>query len=168
MGADTRRANAPIVAVGAAVVRDGSVLFVRQTYPPFAGQWVVPAGLPEPGETVDQAIRRELREETGIEAEVVGLIGLTSVVAPPPRHVPPHVFVVFLCRPMGEAEPVADGVENDAAGFFSLEELSVLREPVEPQSRIIAERVLRGDYHVLPPADLGTGTIFTHIAAWMG
>jgi 8-oxo-dGTP diphosphatase len=164
-----RQADSPIVAVGAAVVRDSSsVLFVRQTYPPFAGEWVVPAGLPEPGETIDQAIRRELREEAGLEVEVVGLIGLTSVVAPPPRYVSSHVFVVFLCRPLGEAAPVADGVENDAARFFSLEELTVLREPVESQSRIIAERILRGDYHILPPADLGTGTIFIHIAAWMG
>jgi ADP-ribose pyrophosphatase YjhB (NUDIX family) len=163
-----RQADSPIVAVGAAVVQGGRVLFVRQTYPPFAGEWVVPAGHPEPGETVDQAIRRELREEAGLEVEVVGLIGLTSVVAPPPCHVSPHVFVLFLCRATGGVEPVADGVENDAAGFFSLEELAALEEPVEPQSRMIAERVLRADTRVLPPADLGTGTIFTHIAAWMG
>ena len=63
-----RQADSPIVAVGAAVVQGGRVLFVRQTYPPFAGEWVVPAGHPEPGETVDQAIRRELREEAGLEA----------------------------------------------------------------------------------------------------
>lgn len=54
-----------------------------------------------------------------------------------------------------------------AAGFFSLEELAALEEPVEAQSRCIAERVLRGEYQVLPPADLQSGTIFTEIAAWM-
>jgi ADP-ribose pyrophosphatase YjhB (NUDIX family) len=162
-----KQVHAPIVAVGAVVVWNDRVLFVRQTYPPFAGEWVVPAGHPEPGETVDETIRRELCEEADIETEVVGLIGLTSVVAPPPPRVPAHVFVIFLCRPTGDVEPVADGVENDAAEFFSLEKLAALAEPVEPQSRMIAERVLRGDYRVLPPADLGSGTIFTEIAAWM-
>ncbi len=156
-----------VVAAGAVVVRNDRVLFVRQTYPPFAGQWVVPAGLPEPGETVDETIRRELWEEARLETEVVGLIGLTSVVAPPPAHVSSHVFIVFLCRPTDDAEPLADGVENDAAGFFSLKELAALDEPVERQSLLIAQRVLRGDYRLLPPTDLGSGTIFTHIAAWM-
>ena len=162
-----KQVNLPFVAVGAVVVRDDRVLFVRQTYPPFAGQWVVPAGLPEPGETVDETIRRELEEEASIEVQVVGLVGLTSVVAPPPPRVSSHVFIVFLCRPTGDAEPVADGVENDAVAYFSLQELAALEEPVEPQSRRIAERVLRGGYHPLPPADLQSGTIFTEVAAWM-
>jgi len=151
----------PLVVAGAAVVRGGHILMVRQTYPPFAGQWVVPAGIVEPGETLEEAVRRELWEETRLSVVVEGVIGLTSVAAPPP----PHVFVLFLCRsPNGK--PVADGVENDEAGFFSLEELAALGS-VEPQSRRIAERVLRGDYRLLPPADLQSGTIFTRIAAWM-
>ncbi len=116
---------------------------------------------------MDETIRRELGEEASIEAQVVGLVGLTSVVAPPPPHISSHVFIVFLCRPTGDAEPVADGVENDAAAYFSLEELAALEEPVEPQSRRIAERVLRGEYQVLPPADLQSGTIFTEVTAWM-
>ena len=162
-----KQEHSPLVAVGAVAVRNDRALLVRQTYPPFAGQWVVPAGLPEPGETVDETICRELQEEASIEAEVVGLIGMTSVVAPPPPHVSSHIFVIFLCRPTSDAEPVADGVENDAAAYLSLEELAVLEEPVEPQSRRIAEWVLRGEYHVLPPADLKSGTIFREIAAWM-
>ena len=151
------------VAVGAIVVREGRISLADEKHPPFAGQWVVPAGWAEGEETVDEAVRRELREEAGIEVEVIGLIGLTSVVSPPP----PHVFAFFLCRPVGATEPVADGVENDAAGYFSPEELATLEEPVEPQSRRIAERVLRGEYRVLPPADLKSGTIFERIAAWM-
>ncbi len=162
-----KQVNLPFVAVGAAVVRNDRVLFVRQTYPPFAGQWVVPAGLPEPGETVNETIRRELREEASIEAEVIGLVGLTSVVAPPPPHVSSHIFIIFLCRSTSNVEPVADGAENDAAAYLSLEELAALEEPVEAQSRRIAERVLRGEYQVLPPADLQSGTIFTEIVAWM-
>ncbi len=158
-----KQTQSPIVAVGAAAVRGNSVLFVRQTYPPFTGQWVIPAGLPESGETADETIRRELEEEASIEVQVVGLIGLTSVAAPPP----PHVFIVFLCRVIGDAEPLADGTENDAAAFFSLAELAALDEPVEAQSRRIAERVLRGEYQVLAPTDLQSGSIFTQIEAWM-
>ena len=135
---------------------------VRQTYPPFVGQWVMPTGIVEPGETLEEAVRRELREETRLSATVEGLIGLTSVVAPPPSH----VLAIFLCR-SPEGEPVADGAENDDARFFSMKELVALGERVEPQSRRVAERVLRGDYRLLPPADLQSGSIFTRIAAWM-
>ncbi|HEY67954.1 MAG TPA: hypothetical protein G4N97_06760, partial [Thermoflexia bacterium] len=46
-------------------------------------------------------------------------------------------------------------------------ELAALEEPVEPQSLRIAVRVLRGDYQVLPPSDLQSGTIFTEMKAWM-
>ena len=154
--------RAPFVAAGAAVVEDGRVLMVRQVYPPFAGQWVLPAGLAEAGETLEATIRRELLEEARIPVEVVGLIGLTSVVAPPPAH----VFALFLCRSLG-GEPVPDGVENDAARFLSLQEIEALGEAAEAQSRLMARRVLGGDYRLLPPADLQSGSIFTAISSWM-
>ena len=59
--------------VGAAVLRDGRLLAARRTAPPeAAGRWELPGGKVEPGETPDDAIVRELREELGVEASVVG------------------------------------------------------------------------------------------------
>ena len=67
----------PLVGVGAVVVReDGCVLLVRRRQPPRAGEWSLPGGLVELGESLDEAVRREVREECGIEVQVGPLVGV--------------------------------------------------------------------------------------------
>ena len=61
--------EAPIVGVGAVVVKNGQVLLVRRAHPPNAGQWSIPGGSVELGETLAQAAAREVREECGIEVQ---------------------------------------------------------------------------------------------------
>ena len=56
----------PLVGVGAVVVRDGRVLLVKRANPPGKGQWAIPGGLVEKGETLQEAAEREIREETGL------------------------------------------------------------------------------------------------------
>lgn len=56
----------PIVGIGIIVIRDEHVLLVRRGKPPNIGSWTLPGGAQEVGETVEQAARRELLEETGI------------------------------------------------------------------------------------------------------
>jgi 8-oxo-dGTP diphosphatase len=58
----------PIVGIGIVVIRDDSVLLVRRGKPPNVGAWTLPGGAQEIGETTEQAARRELREETGLQA----------------------------------------------------------------------------------------------------
>jgi 8-oxo-dGTP diphosphatase len=62
----------PLLAASIAVFRDGKVLIATRTRPPGAGVWSLPGGLVEPGETLEQAALRELMEEVGIEARIVG------------------------------------------------------------------------------------------------
>ena len=57
----------PIVGVGAVVLRARSVLLVKRARPPRQGQWSLPGGAQELGETLDDAVAREVREEAGIE-----------------------------------------------------------------------------------------------------
>ncbi|MGW0827978.1 (deoxy)nucleoside triphosphate pyrophosphohydrolase [Streptomyces sp. NPDC002845] len=60
----------PIVVVGAALLRNGRLLAARRSAPPeLAGRWELPGGKVEPGETPEQALVRELREELGVESE---------------------------------------------------------------------------------------------------
>ncbi|HLI44286.1 MAG TPA: NUDIX hydrolase [Acidimicrobiales bacterium] len=67
--------SAPELAVGAVVVHSGSLLLVRRGLPPAAGMWSVPGGRVEPGETLDEAVVREVREETSLDVEAGELLG---------------------------------------------------------------------------------------------
>lgn len=66
----------PTVGVGVIVVRDQSVLLIRRGNPPRLGQWSIPGGRQEWGETVREAGLREVREETGLDVELVDMIGV--------------------------------------------------------------------------------------------
>ena len=78
---DAPKANSLVVAVGAVVRNDrGEILLIERT---DNGLWALPGGAQEIGESVTGAVRREVREETGIEVEVTGLTGIYS----DPAHV---------------------------------------------------------------------------------
>ncbi len=142
------------VCVGAVVLRDDRALFVRQTYGDgLTGVWTLPwgyvegvdaQGQPDPP---DRAALREVLEEGGIPAEVVGLLGLQNHAGP---HGEPRLYTLFLCRALA-GDPVPDGHETDAAAFFSLHDLSTLTDPIDPFCNWLAQRVLRGDHTVIPP-----------------
>jgi 8-oxo-dGTP diphosphatase len=94
-----------------AVVFDaqGRVLLIRRKNPPFAGGYALPGGFVDVGETVEEACRRELKEETGIEAGALELIGVYSDPRRDPRG---HTCsVVYLTR-VKDAPPKAG---DDAA-----------------------------------------------------
>jgi 8-oxo-dGTP diphosphatase len=95
----TRRYPGPSLAVDAVWIRRERVLLVRRANPPFRGEWALPGGFVELGETVEAAVRRELREETGLVGRVAGLVGVYSDPGRDPRK---HtVSVVFEMRGRG-------------------------------------------------------------------
>ena len=70
----------PFLAVSAAIVRDGHVLVVRRARPPANGLFSLPGGVVEAGETLHQALQREVMEETGITIEPVALAGFRETI----------------------------------------------------------------------------------------
>src|ERR1039458_8319857 len=71
----------PYLAVSAAIVRNGRVLIVRRAQPPAHGLYTLPGGGVELGETLEQAVIREVREETGLEIEPLVLAGYRQMIA---------------------------------------------------------------------------------------
>ncbi|MBB5519098.1 NUDIX hydrolase [Amphiplicatus metriothermophilus] len=65
---------AVLVGVGAVVFRGEKVLLIRRAKPPLAGAWSIPGGALDYGETLHEAVRREVREETGVEIRILDLI----------------------------------------------------------------------------------------------
>ena len=113
---------APVPAVGVVCLRDDSVLLIRRGTPPRRGEWSLPGGRIEPGERAVDAALRELREETGVEAEITGLIDVVDGLFPEAgRH---YVLVDYAARWIS-GEPVA-GDDAKEARFVALDEVEAL------------------------------------------
>lgn len=70
----------PVVGVGVVILAAGKVLLVRRGKPPREGQWSLPGGAQKLGETVFEAGAREVREETGLDVEVLGLVDVVDTI----------------------------------------------------------------------------------------
>ncbi len=90
-------------------MKEGIVL-VRRGHDPFEGQWALPGGFVEVGETVEQAAVRETEEETGLKVEITRLVGVYSEPERDPRgH---NVSVAFLARTLsGQMQAASDASE---------------------------------------------------------
>ena len=103
--------NRPIMGVGAVIVHEGKVVLVRRRFEPLAGQWSIPGGGVELGETLEACVVREMREETGLHVEVGPVIEVFDrITRDEDGRVRYHfVLVDYLCWPVGgELQPGSD------------------------------------------------------------
>jgi 8-oxo-dGTP diphosphatase len=93
----------PVVGVGAVVLDANRVLLIRRAHEPLKGQWSLPGGGVELGETLEQAVAREVQEETGLDVDVGPIVEvLDRIVRDADGRVEHHyVLVDFVCRPSG-------------------------------------------------------------------
>ncbi len=111
--------SGPELCVGAVAVRDGALLLIRRGSPPGEGLWSVPGGRVQRGETLAEAVRRELQEETGLDGEVGAAVGWTELIGRR-RH---YVVVDFWVTVASRAAPIA-GTDAADAAWVSLDELA--------------------------------------------
>ena len=112
----------PIVGVGGVVILEGRALLVRRGREPLRGEWSIPGGKVEPGESLEECVRRELREETGLDVRVGELIEVVeSVFRDAAGRVTAHYIILdYYCEAVGgmphaasDATDVALVAEND-------------------------------------------------------
>jgi 8-oxo-dGTP diphosphatase len=105
--------SAPLVAVGAVIVKDGRVLLVRRGTAPLKGHWTLPGGVLELGESLHEGVVREVREETGLTVEPLELIELLERIHREESRIQFHYVIAdYLCRVIGgEAKAASDADE---------------------------------------------------------
>lgn len=105
----------PTASAGLVVWRGDRVLLIRRSKPPYQGEWSIPGGKIDHGETSEEAALREVREETGVEARIAGLIGVYDSITEHGHYIMVDYAALWLA---GEPEPGDDALE---AEFVPLE-----------------------------------------------
>jgi len=113
------KTKSPILAVDGIILRGDKVLLTKREIYPFQGYWVLPGGHVEYGEKVEEAIKREMKEELGVPVKIKKLVGVYSDPKRDPRY--HSVSVVFLLG-KGKGE-IRLNHEASEFKFFSLNNL---------------------------------------------
>ena len=130
----------PLLGVGAVIVKNDQVLVVRRANPPLQGQWSIPGGLVDTGETIKEAVIREIREETSLNIEPVELVEVFErILRDADSRVQYHFVVIdYLCRLVsGEAQA---GTDVSEIRWARLDELQMLG--VTPETRNVIQKAV--------------------------
>ena len=114
---DSRRyPSRPFLGVGALIFEDGKLLIVERAGEPFKGYWSLPGGILECGETLEAGVRREIREETGLEVEPLSVFEIFERILPDSQGKTEYHYVVidYLCRRIGGTLAFASDVSGVA------------------------------------------------------
>lgn len=100
---DRRYPKRPIIGVGALIFRRGRILMAQRGKQPLKGLWSLPGGAVETGESLDAAVRREVREETGLEVKPVKVFEIFERIMRDSRGAPEYHYVLidYICRVTG-------------------------------------------------------------------
>jgi ADP-ribose pyrophosphatase YjhB (NUDIX family) len=129
-----------VVGVGAVIFDEGRVVLIKRKYEPLAGQWSLPGGALDLGESLEAGVAREIREETGLEVHVGPVVEVFDrILLDTDGRVRYHfVLIDYVCRPIGgtlqAGSDVADAVLVDPA------ELAPFR--LTPKAVAVIERAL--------------------------
>ena len=103
----------PMVGVGVLIRRDGKYLIIRRAAEPDAGLWSVPGGLVDIGEKISDAAVREAKEETGLDVEIIDLLGVVDRIVREGSRIKYHFIIAdYLAEPKeGTLKPASDALD---------------------------------------------------------
>jgi 8-oxo-dGTP diphosphatase len=135
--------RSPALTVDGILIEDGSILLIQRKHPPFQGTWALPGGFVEYGEKTEDAMIREMFEETGLKIKIRALLGVYSDPHRDPRgHT---VTVAYLIERVGESLNAGDDAMS--AKFFKTNELPEL---AFDHASIVKDASQRVSHGVLP------------------
>lgn len=123
---DRRYPSRPIVGVGAVVLGAEGVLLIQRGKPPRQGSWSLPGGAQKVGETVNEAAVREVREETGVEIEVLGLVDVVDSIRRDDTGKPEYHYTLVDVAARFTGGVVTPGTDAQDARWFSLAEIDAM------------------------------------------
>ena len=128
----------PVCAVGAIVFRGDAVLLVQRGKPPAQGKWSIPGGVVRLGETLEDAVIRELREEVEMEVKPICVGKVLDRIYPDSEGKIAHHYVIidYVCD-AGAGQPRAGSDASDA-GFFEIQKLDKI-DMTEGTTEVIRE-----------------------------
>jgi 8-oxo-dGTP diphosphatase len=138
----------PVVGVGAVVVRDGRALIIKRAHEPRKGEWSLPGGLLELGESLQDAARREIKEETNLDVTVGPIIETFDRVHRDDGGQVRYHFVIvdFVCwSESGDATP---GSDAEDAAWVTGDEIDAYR--VNAHAKAVILRGLEFPWHPAP------------------
>ena len=143
MKSDREYPSRPIPGVAATVISDGKVLLVMRANEPARGKWGLPGGVVELGERVDDAVIREVKEETGLNVRPIRMLTVyDSIVRDEEQKVRFHyVLVEMLCEvDHGSPEALSDALD---VRWVPLDELDSV--DLTSGAKRLLEQVVRGE-----------------------
>lgn len=132
--------DGPIVAVGGVVCLGDRILLVKRATDPGKGTWSIPGGAVRLGESLKEAVVREVKEETGLDVEAVEHLGIVERIEREQGRVRFHYVIVdYSCRVKGGMPKAGSDAED--LGWFAFEELKTLG--LSPEALSLIERAMR-------------------------
>jgi len=130
----------PLLGVGAVLFDGANVLLIERGQEPLKGWWTLPGGLVETGERLDQALRREVLEETGLVVEPLTVAAIFERIMPDAegRTEFHYVIIDYLCRAVGGT--LAWGSDVADARWVRLDDMGALR--IAPGTPPVIEKAL--------------------------
>jgi len=127
----------PIFGVGAIIFEGQSVLLIKRGQPPLEGYWSLPGGAQEAGETVEEALAREIREETGLEIKIIKFATIVDIIDLDDGGRVRHHYTVadYLCQPIGGT--LKAGGDALSAKWVALSDLEKLN--LTPKAKEVIE-----------------------------
>ena len=134
-----RDIKTPLLAVDAVILFQGGIVLIRRANPPNQGCYALPGGFVEIGETVEEAMKREAREDTGLDIDLLGLVGIYSDPARDPRgHV---VSAAFLAQGKGQLQSGSDARSAEVFPWEELPRLAFDHDQIISDSLHLAEKL---------------------------